>query len=94
LPSKIPVLLASGCPIIGSVPSTGTAATAIQNSGGGVVVAPENPQALANQIKDFYFNQEQLKILAENGRKYAETHYCFGLALDKYENLFNNLIKQ
>lgn len=93
LPSKIPVLLASGRPIIGSVPSTGTAARAIENSGGGVVVLPENAEVLANQIKDFYSNQKQLKILGQKGREYAETHYCFRIALDKYETLFKSLIK-
>jgi colanic acid biosynthesis glycosyl transferase WcaI len=92
LPSKIPVLLASGRPIIASVPFSGTAAIEIQKSGGGVVVNPEDAEALANQIKDFYVNQQQLQILGKKAREYAETHYCFQIALDKYENLFNSLI--
>lgn len=92
LPSKIPVLLASGRPIIASVSFGSTAAREIQNSGGGVVVKPENPEALANQIKDFYVNQKQLQILGKKAREYAENHYCFNIALDKYEDLFNSLI--
>lgn len=93
LPSKIPVLLASGRPIIASVPDTGTAASAIKHSGGGIIVSPEDPQALAYQIKDFYVNQEQLKVFGKKGREYAETHYCFNIALDKYEILFESLVK-
>lgn len=93
LPSKIPVLLASGRPIIGAVPFSGTAAREIQKSGGGIVVNPEDAEALANQIKEFYLNQEQLQILGKQARKYAETHYCFNIALDKYEDLFNSLIQ-
>ncbi len=92
LPSKIPVLLASGRPIIGSVPLNGTAARAIKNSGGGVVVAPENPQVLAEKIQEFYYNKEELIRLVKHGREYAENHYCFNIALDKYESLFNDLI--
>jgi colanic acid biosynthesis glycosyl transferase WcaI len=94
LPSKIPVLLASGCPIIGSVPFSGTAARAIKNSGGGVIVEPENPHVLANQIKDFYSNRKKLEILSKQGRKYAENYYCFKSALNKYETLFNSIVKK
>ncbi len=47
MPSKIQVLLASGRALIASVPDNGTAARAIRQSGGGFVVPPEDPQALA-----------------------------------------------
>lgn len=94
LPSKIPVLLASGRPIIGSVPFSGTAARAIKNSGGGVIVEAENPQALANQIKEFYYNRKDLEVLGKKGREYAENYYCFKNALDKYENLFKTVLKK
>jgi colanic acid biosynthesis glycosyl transferase WcaI len=92
MPSKIQILLASGRPIIGSIPLTGTAARAIQNSGGGVVVPPENPQALASQIKEWYCNRAKLKIIGQKAREYAETHYTIDIALDKYESLFASLI--
>jgi len=88
LPSKIPVLLASGRPILGSVPDTGTAARAITQSGGGVIVPPEDSTALANQIKELYFNRERLQIMSKKGREFAEKHYCFKIALNKYESLF------
>jgi hypothetical protein len=42
MPSKIQVILASGRAILASVPETGTAQKAVQQSGGGVVVAPED----------------------------------------------------
>jgi colanic acid biosynthesis glycosyl transferase WcaI len=88
LPSKIPVLLASGRAIIASVPDTGTAARAIIQSGGGVIVPPEDAESLANKIKDLYHNRSLLKIMSQKGRQFAETHYCFKIALDKYESLF------
>jgi colanic acid biosynthesis glycosyl transferase WcaI len=93
MPSKIQVLLASGRAIIGSVPSEGTAARALRNSGGGVVINPEDPQALAEAILDLYNNPEQVKSLGEQGRKYAEANYSYELALDRYEALFNSLVK-
>jgi colanic acid biosynthesis glycosyl transferase WcaI len=94
MPSKIQVILASGRPIIASVPLNGTAARAVKNSGGGVVIPPEEPEALAKAILELYHNREQLEILGKQGRKYAENHYSFEITLDKYEQLFNNVINQ
>lgn len=92
LPSKIPVLLASGRTIIASVPNTGTAARAISQSGGGFVIPPEDASALATQIKQCYYDRPLLEIMSKKGREYAEQHYCFKIALDKYESLFLNSI--
>lgn len=91
MPSKIQVLLASGRAIIGSVPDNGTAARAIQQSGGGVIVPPEDSQALATAILDLYQNPEQVKTLGENSRKYAVEQYSFEQALNQYEALCNSL---
>jgi colanic acid biosynthesis glycosyl transferase WcaI len=88
MPSKIQVLLASGRAIIASVPSAGTAARAIEKSGGGIVVSPENPQMLAEAIEKLYFNKQLVTNLGKAGRQYAEAHYSFESALDKYEKLF------
>jgi colanic acid biosynthesis glycosyl transferase WcaI len=88
MPSKIQVLLASGRAIIASVPATGTAARAIETSGGGIVVSPEDPNAIAQAILELYSNPEQTKLLGERGRQYAQKHYSFEFALDSYEQLF------
>ncbi|MCU0534854.1 MAG: glycosyltransferase family 4 protein [Hydrococcus sp. Prado102] len=88
MPSKIQVLLASGRAIIASVPATGTAARAIETSGGGIVVSPEDPNAIAQAILELYSNPEQIKTLGERGRQYAQKHYSFEFALDSYEQLF------
>jgi colanic acid biosynthesis glycosyl transferase WcaI len=94
LPSKIPVLLASGCAIIGSVPDTGTAKDVILKSGGGIVVSPEDAQSLAQAIIDLHKNPEQLKTFGNHGRKYAEEHYGIEQALDQYEQLFTQVLSQ
>jgi len=91
MPSKIQVLLASGSALVGSVPENGTAARAIKQSGGGVIVPPEDPQALAMAILDLYQNQEKLKTLGENSRKYAVENYSFEQALNQYESLCYSL---
>lgn len=94
LPSKIPVLLASGCAIIASVPDTGTAKQAVLKSGGGVVVPPEEPKALADSILELYKQPEKVQILGQQGRKYAEEYYSIEQALNQYESLFNQVAAQ
>ena len=88
MPSKIQVLLASGRPIIASVPLTGTAARAVERSGGGLVVPPEDSEALAQAIEQLYSDPQQVKALGTRGREFAETEYAYELALDRYEQLF------
>jgi colanic acid biosynthesis glycosyl transferase WcaI len=88
MPSKIQVLLASGKALIASVPDNGTAAKAVRQSGGGVVVPPEDPQALATAILDLYKHPEKAKTLGYNSRKYATEQYAFEQALNQYESLF------
>jgi colanic acid biosynthesis glycosyl transferase WcaI len=88
MPSKIQVLLASGCAVVASVPANGTAAKAIEQSGGGLVVPPEDPDALAAAILELYYQPEKIKMLGEKSRQYALAHYTLEQALDQYEELF------
>lgn len=88
MPSKIQVLLASGRPLIASVPANGTAAKAVEDSGGGLVVPPEDPDALAAAIVDLYSHPEKAKVLGEKSRQYALENYTLEQALDEYEKLF------
>ncbi len=92
MPSKTQVLLASGRPIIASVPAHGTAAHAVLASGGGVVVKPENPTALATAILDLYRDSSKVEALGRQGRQYALEHYAFEQALNRYECLFEHLL--
>ncbi|MEH2312539.1 MAG: glycosyltransferase family 4 protein [Nostoc sp.] len=91
MPSKIQVLLASGRALVASVPDNGTAAKAIRQSGGGVIVPPEDPQALAMAILDLYKNPEKVKTLGYKSRQYAVEHYAFEQALNQYESLCYSL---
>ncbi|MBW4643366.1 MAG: glycosyltransferase family 4 protein [Goleter apudmare HA4340-LM2] len=91
MPSKIQVLLASGRALVASVPKNGTAARAIKQSGGGFVVPPEDPQALAKAILDLYQNPDKVKNLGFQSRKFAVEQYAFEQALNNYEALCYSL---
>jgi len=88
LPSKIQPILASGRPIIASVPLNGTAAEVVRSSGGGLVVPPEDVNALAGAMWELYKNREKAESLGKYGREFALAHYSFQQALDSYEELF------
>lgn len=88
MPSKIQVLLASGRALVASVPDNGTAAKAIRKSNGGIVVPPEEPQALADAVLDLYQSPEKVNSLGYNSRKFAVENYSFEQALNQYESLF------
>ena len=92
MPSKIQVMLASGRPIIASVPENGTAAKAIEKSQGGIVVKPENEQELATAILELYQSPEKCQILGEKSREYALSQYAFEQSLLGYEMLFKSVI--
>ncbi|MBW4614655.1 MAG: glycosyltransferase family 4 protein [Desmonostoc vinosum HA7617-LM4] len=92
MPSKIPLLLASGRPIVGSVPASGTAAKAIKLSGGGIVVEPESPTALADAVEALYSNPNLGAKLGNIGRQFAVENYSLEQALDKYEELFSDVV--
>ena len=92
MPSKIPLLLASGRPIVASVPATGTAAKAIRESDGGIIVEPESADALAAAVLDLYNQPELAAQLGRRGRKFAVENYSFEQALDRYEELFSDVI--
>jgi colanic acid biosynthesis glycosyl transferase WcaI len=92
MPSKIPLLLASGRPIVGSVPATGTAAKAIELSGGGIIVEPESPDAMAAAVYDLYANPSLGTKLGNAGRHFAEENYSLEQALDRYEGLFSHIV--
>ncbi|MBE9200561.1 glycosyltransferase family 4 protein [Nodularia sp. LEGE 06071] len=92
MPSKIQLLLASGRALVASVPENGTAAKAVRQSGGGVIVSPEDSNALSAAILDLYKHPEKVKDLGVHSRHYAMEQYAFEQALNQYEDLFYSVI--
>ncbi len=92
MPSKTQVLLASGRAILASVPADGTAAQAIRASRGGLVVEPESASELAKAIEYLHANRDLTERLGAQGREYAMSEYSFEQALNRYEELFEDLV--
>ncbi|NJM97760.1 MAG: glycosyltransferase family 4 protein [Phormidesmis sp. RL_2_1] len=94
MPSKTQKIMASGRPIVASVPLNGSAADAVRQSGGGLVVKPESPTKLTQAIQTLYDNPQQLQALGECGRKYAMAYYSGEQAINAYESLLEGLITE
>jgi len=74
-PSKVYPSLASGQPLI--YVGEGEGAEIVRESGGGVVLEPENPVLLADTIRELLDNPGQCRELAANGRAYVIEHYSW-----------------
>lgn len=75
-PSKVVTLLASGCPVVASVNSGSQVARVVGESGGGVVLPPEDPQTLADAVVKLRNAPETLAKMSTRARKYAREHWA------------------
>jgi len=71
-PSKILPALGSGKPLI--FVGAGEGARFVEQAQAGIVVPPENPELLADEIRRLFADSELLCRLGENGRRYIEDH--------------------
>ena len=73
IPSKIFEAFGMGKPIM-IVQPDGEAADLVRTAGAGVWVPPEQPQALANAVREWHADHEQVVRYAENAEMAAGLH--------------------
>lgn len=81
-PSKVYPSLASGQPLI--YVGEGEGADIVKESGGGVILEPENPALLADTIRNLLSNPDQCKVMAERGRAYVIEHYSWKSIINQW----------
>ena len=74
LPSKMFDSLACERPVLLSAPQ-GLASDVLKQAGGGVSVAPESPQSIADTVRNLQAYPSNLKELGRQGRQFVEAHY-------------------
>lgn len=88
-PSKLFPPLSCGVPVIYS--GTGEAAQLVENHCCGVAVPPEDPDALAQAIRELVNDPERRQRLGRNGRLLAESRYSwFGIVEHWLNELLNS----
>jgi glycosyltransferase involved in cell wall biosynthesis len=81
-PSKVFPVLASGKPLLFAGKGETPRLLAVSNAG--VAVPPENPEGLAQAIRDLAANPELAEELGKNGRRYVETHLQWSKLIEEW----------
>ena len=92
VPGKLMSIMASGCPVIASVPLENDTAEIIREANCGLVVEAGNAEELAAGILAIYGDAER-KNLGKNGMEYAHKFFSLEGAAACYVDIFNNLSK-
>lgn len=62
----------------------------IQKSGGGIIVSPENPQAIVDGILTLHqLEKKELLDLGQKGYDYVKKYHNFEYLSNRYLNLFD-----
>jgi colanic acid biosynthesis glycosyl transferase WcaI len=93
-PSKTVTLLCAGCPVIASVNSESEVARAVQRSGAGVVVEPENADALFAAIDQLSRSPETLSRMSVKARQYASETWDERRTLPRMEEKLSQCVER
>ena len=84
-------MMACGRPILANAPVTGDLAILIRDAGCGVVVEPEQPEALASAILRLFSDEDSTRAMGESGRTYLRTQLSLDHCLRQYESIFGGI---
>lgn len=93
LPSKLLTNMASARPIVASVNDRSETARAIRDAEAGLVVAPENAQAVAGAILRLHGSSQLREELGSNGRAFVGEHFEKSRVLEKFERLLQAIVQ-
>ena len=93
-PSKTVTLLCAGCPVIAAVNSESEVARAVQNSQAGVVVEPENAEALFAAIDQLSSSPETLARMSQQARQYANETWDERRTLPRMEEQLTQCVER
>jgi colanic acid biosynthesis glycosyl transferase WcaI len=94
VPSKTYNIMASGRPVLASVPTDSEIARLVKEAACGVTVPPEDPTALADAILRMQSNPHELDRLGKNGREYVVANYAKDKVIRQYRELLHEVGRQ
>ncbi len=89
MPQSLTQALAMKCPVIAS--EVGAVPEVVQDGQTGLLVPPQNPQALAEKMAFLLSHPEQGKRMAKAGREVIERSYSLEHMIDQTEQLYGRL---
>jgi colanic acid biosynthesis glycosyl transferase WcaI len=87
VPSKVLTYLCAARPLLVSVARDNLAARVVERSGGGLVVPPQDPEALIAAARTLHADEGLRAELGGRGRLYAETTFDLGRIADRFEQV-------
>jgi len=91
IPSKMFEIMAMQRPVIASL--KGEAADIVLQSGGGLVVRPEDVDAIKEAILELFSKQELGRELGKNGRRFVREKYNRKTLAERYIDVLNDTVK-
>lgn len=88
IPSKLLTYMAAGRPVLTAATARSESALHVLRAGCGLVVQPDDPQALADAVLQLAGDAQLRQKLGANGRAYAEVHFTKRAVLEQYDLFF------
>lgn len=92
IPSKIYSIMASGRPVLVAVDPDSDIVRLVQHANCGIIVPPDDADALEQAIRQAYSDQTKLKQLGLNGREYVVAHFSRAAISKQYDDLIRACI--
>jgi putative colanic acid biosynthesis glycosyltransferase WcaI len=91
IPTKTLAYLASGKPIVMAM--SGAAAELVRAAGGGCIVAPDDPAAMAAGIREILKTSlAEREKMGQHGRAYIAEHFAEGVVVPKYRAVLEHVV--
>ena len=91
-PNKLFEYMASGKPILCAV--SGDVADMVKRANAGVVVEPENPEALAQAVVSLMSDRERCSVYGESGREFVEENFSRSRMVEKLVSEINICVQE
>jgi colanic acid biosynthesis glycosyl transferase WcaI len=91
VPSKTFNIMAGSRPVLAAVPEDSEIARLVKEADCGVCVAPEDPESMAEAIKNMLNQPETLDRYGKNGRKYVVENYSKDKLIKRYRELLHEV---
>lgn len=92
LPAKLASYFAAGLPVVAAVASGDETAREVELAQAGVIVEPDNPNALAVAIQDLHADPGACASLGGAGERYAEDHLSVDSAVAAFEKFLQSCL--
>jgi len=93
LPSKLGNIMASGRPLIVTVPANSELGQIVLESESGLLVEPGDPRQMADAIMRLYRLPGECDNMARNGRRYMEKQLGRQVILEEFANQLELMLK-